>query len=135
VGDAACATDAMTGEGIAQALLTGERAAAAIIAAGPSSAASAARGYEAAVRHDLFADHRMSVLLGWALSHRKGARIPIRLAGSTGWTRRQFVRWLFEDYPRALAVTPSRWRRGALSEPGAYEREPGLRGREREADG
>ncbi|MDQ6927883.1 MAG: geranylgeranyl reductase family protein [Actinomycetota bacterium] len=122
-GDAACATDALTGEGIAQALLTGERAAEAIVAAGPIDAPGAARRYEAAVKHDLFADHRMSVLLGRALSHRKGARIPIRVAGSTRWTRDNFARWLFEDYPRALAVTPSRWRRGALSGAGAYVRD------------
>jgi flavin-dependent dehydrogenase len=122
VGDAACATDALTGEGIAQALLTGERAAQAIVAAGPSHGAGAALRYEAAVRQDLFADHRMSVLLSRALSHRKGARIAIRVAGTTQWTRHNFARWLFEDYPRALAVTPARWRRGALSGSGAYLR-------------
>ncbi|HEX8770697.1 MAG TPA: geranylgeranyl reductase family protein [Acidimicrobiales bacterium] len=119
-GDAACATDALTGEGIAQALLTGERAAQAIVAAGPSEAGGAAGRYEAAVRQDLFADHRMSVLLSRALSHRKGARIAIRVAGSTPWTRHNFARWLFEDYPRALALTPGRWRRGALGGSGAY---------------
>ncbi|HUQ63836.1 MAG TPA: geranylgeranyl reductase family protein [Acidimicrobiales bacterium] len=120
VGDAACATDALTGEGIAQALLTGERAAEAIIAAGPARATGAASRYENAVRRELFADHRMSVLLGRALSHRKGARVAIRVAGATRWTRHNFARWLFEDYPRALAVTPERWHRGALSTPGAY---------------
>ena len=36
------------------------------------------------------------------------------------WTRRNFARWLFEDSPRGIAFTPSRWRRGALSGPGAY---------------
>jgi geranylgeranyl reductase family protein len=120
VGDAACATDALTGEGIAQALLTGARAAETIIAAGPTAPASAASRYQQAVSRDLFADHRMSVLLGRALSHRKGARIAIRVAGSTRWTRHNFARWLFEDYPRALALTPERWHRGALSTPGAY---------------
>jgi hypothetical protein len=27
---------------------------------------------------------------------------------------------MFEDYPRAQILTPDRWRRGALSAPGAY---------------
>ena len=36
------------------------------------------------------------------------------------WTRR-FARWLFEDYPRALVLTPDRWKLGALSNDGAYE--------------
>jgi menaquinone-9 beta-reductase len=27
---------------------------------------------------------------------------------------------MFEDYPRALLLTPSRWHRGAFTGPGAY---------------
>ncbi|HEX3623253.1 MAG TPA: geranylgeranyl reductase family protein [Acidimicrobiales bacterium] len=123
VGDAACATDPMTGEGIAQALLTGRLAAAAVLAAhraggGPGEAAGPA--YEKAVERELFADHRLSRLLSRALSHRKGVRIALRVAGSSDWTRRNFGRWLFEDYPRAVALTPSRWHRGVLSGTGAY---------------
>jgi flavin-dependent dehydrogenase len=119
-GDAACATDPMTGEGIAQALITGRMAAEAVLSAGPDRPEQAARDYERGVRRALFADHRMSVLLGRALRHRKGARGAVRVAGSTEWTRRHFARWLFEDYPRAILVTPHRWRRGMLSRPGAY---------------
>jgi len=125
VGDAAAAADPMTGEGIAQALITGQRAAEAVLAAGPSRPQEAASLYTEAVRRQLFADHRMSALLSRALSHRKGARIALRVAGSTGWTRRNFARWLFEDYPRAVALTPRRWRRGLLRGPGAYR--PGER--------
>jgi geranylgeranyl reductase family protein len=117
VGDAACATDPMTGEGIAQALLTGRLAAHAVLAGGTDVAG----GYERAVRHELFADHRLSRLLSRALSHRKGVRIALRVAGSTDWTRRNFGRWLFEDYPRAAAVTPSRWHRGMFTGSGAYK--------------
>ncbi|MGH9189469.1 MAG: NAD(P)/FAD-dependent oxidoreductase [Acidimicrobiales bacterium] len=120
VGDAAAATDPMTGEGIAQALLTGRRAAEAVLAAGPDNPRSVAARYQADVERELVADHKMSALLSRALGHRKGVRIPLRLAGATGWSRRQFGRWLFEDYPRALVLTPGRWRRGALSQPGAY---------------
>jgi geranylgeranyl reductase family protein len=117
VGDAACATDPMTGEGIAQALLTGRLAAEAVLAAGGGAAGPA---YERAVEHELFADHRLSRLLSRALSHRKGVRIALRVAGSTNWTRANFGRWLFEDYPRALVLTPSRWHRGMFTGSGAY---------------
>jgi hypothetical protein len=73
-----------------------------------------------AVEHELFADHRLARLLSRALSHRKGVRIPLRVAGATDWTRRNFARWLFEDYPRAAVLTPRRWRRGMFSGRGAY---------------
>ena len=62
----------------------------------------------------------MSALLQRALRHRKGARFAVRLAGATAWTRRNFARWLFEDYPRAVVLTPRRWRRHLFTGPGAY---------------
>ena len=120
VGDAARATDPLTGEGIAQALLTGRRAAEAILAAGPERADFAGRRYEAAVRRDLFADAWLGELLSRGLRHRKGARLSIRAAGLTPWTRRNFARWLFEDYPRAALGTPRRWSRRMFNAPGAY---------------
>ncbi|WP_436795366.1 NAD(P)/FAD-dependent oxidoreductase [Actinospongicola halichondriae] len=120
VGDAAAVTDVMTGEGIGQALLTGMLAAEAIETTGPHGARVATDHYEQAVDHHLVADHRMSSLLVRAIQHRKGARIAIRVAGLTPWTRRNFARWLFEDYPRAVAVTPGRWHRGVFTGPGAY---------------
>jgi geranylgeranyl reductase family protein len=120
VGDAAAATDPMTGEGIAQALVTGRLAASAVLNAGPSRPELAVRRYERDVRRELVADHRMSVLLGRALKHRKGARGAVRIAGATAWTRRHFARWLFEDSPRAALVTPRRWHRGMFAGPGAY---------------
>ena len=55
-----------------------------------------------------------------ALRHRKGARGAVRVAGLTPWTRRNFARWLFEDYPRAQLVTPRRWHRRMLAGEGAY---------------
>ena len=66
------------------------------------------------------ADHKMSLFLVRALRHRKGARTAVRVAGATSWTRRNFARWLFEDYPRAVIATPRRWHRGMFSGPGAY---------------
>ncbi len=121
VGDAVAATDPMTGEGIGQALLTGRLAATAVIEAGPERAEAARARYARDVDRALVADHRMSMLLIRALRHRKGARAGVRIAGLTGWTRRNFARWLFEDYPRAMVVTPRRWRRGMFTGRGAYE--------------
>lgn len=128
VGDAAAATDPMTGEGIGQALATGRWAAEAIVsglrtagaAAGTDEVANVTTAYEQAVHHELAADHRLAERLATILSRPIGARAAIRAAGVNDWTRRNFARWLFEDYPRALLLTPSRWRRGALHQPGAY---------------
>ncbi|MEX2292794.1 MAG: geranylgeranyl reductase family protein [Acidimicrobiales bacterium] len=119
VGDAAAATDAMTGEGIGQALLTGVLAARAITDGG-LDARTVCAGYTSSVRDALVADHKMSLLLIRALKHRKGARAAVRIAGATPWTRRNFARWLFEDYPRAILATPRRWRRRMLTSPGAF---------------
>ena len=117
VGDAAAATDPMTGEGIGQALLTGRLAAEAIVASGPHGAGPR---YERTARHELEADAAMSRLLIRALKHRKGARAAVRVAGATAWTRRNFARWLFEDYPRAIVMTPSRWASHSLRGDGAF---------------
>jgi hypothetical protein len=57
--------------------------------------------------------------LGKVLQHRRGTRAAIRIAGATSWTRRNFARWLFEDEPRAAAITPGRWHRNFLRRPGA----------------
>jgi len=120
-GDAAAATDPMTGEGIGQALLTG-RLAAESIAAGGLDAPTVVAHYEQAVRDALVADHRMSMFLIRALKHRKGARTAVRVAGASAWTRRHFARWLFEDYPRSIITTPRRWERGVFTGPGAFRR-------------
>ena len=47
----------------------------------------------------------------------------MRLA-ATPWTRRNFARWLFEDYPRAVMVTPRRWRRRLFTGPGRSAENP-----------
>ncbi len=119
VGDAAAATDPMSGEGIAQALLTGIGAANAVLAGG-SDAEQVMADYRRFVRRELFADHRMARRLGRVLATRPGARGAVRIAGLTPWTRRNFARWLFEDYPRSIITTPRRWRRKPLTTPGAY---------------
>jgi menaquinone-9 beta-reductase len=120
-GDAAGASDPLTGEGIGQALLTGLLAARSILAAGATRPDVAADHYRRAVAHEWLADHRMSAALSRILAHELGARGSLRLAGASGWTRRNFGRWLFEDEPRAGALTPSRWHRQFLKRAGAYE--------------
>jgi flavin-dependent dehydrogenase len=120
VGDAAGAADPLTGEGIGQALLTGVLAAEAVIAHGPHRPDEVQRSYHRAVRAALAADHRMSIALARVLRTPSGARGAVRVAGHTPWTRENFARWLFEDEPRAVVLTPRRWHRSLLARPGAY---------------
>ena len=120
VGDAARASDPMTGEGIGQALETGVLAARAILTAGAVEPSAAATRYQSAVGHGLAVDNRLAAALSRVLRHRKGARCAVRASAQTSWTRRHFARWLFEDYPRALLATPHRWHRGMLSGRGAF---------------
>ncbi len=121
VGAAAAATAVMTGDGIGQALLTGRLAAEAIIAGGALQPDAVSAVYEAEVRHHLHADHKMSLSLGSVLASERGARGALRVVAASGdWGRRNFARWMFEDEPRAVALTPSRWHRNFLKRPGAY---------------
>jgi len=121
VGDAACVTDTLTGEGIGQALLSGQLAGQAIVTTGNREASIAQRNYEKLMKQHLFADHRMSVTLGKILQSSVGARGALRLASLTPWTRRNFVRWMFEDEPRAAVFTPRRWHKGFLKRDGAFK--------------
>jgi menaquinone-9 beta-reductase len=119
VGDAAAATDPMTGEGIGQAILTGRIAAESII-----DDHDVLGDYERRTRAELVADDRMARVLIPMLSRPLIARAALKLTGATPWTRRNFARWMFEDYPRALIATPRRWHRGMFTGPGAF---PGTR--------
>jgi menaquinone-9 beta-reductase len=120
VGDAAAATDVMTGEGIGQALLTGRLAAGDDRLGGAPDAVT--RRYTRSVRHELVADHRMSLVLSRILASPVGARGAIRVVdGSGAWGKERFARWMFEDEPRAVVLTPRRWHRGFLARPGAYQ--------------
>ena len=121
VGDAAMASDVLTGEGIGQALLTGRLAAEAIVEAGALRPEVATTRYREHVRAHLVADHRMSSALGSVLAHRRGADGAIAVLDHAGdWGRGRFARWMFEDEPRALPVTPRRWHRRLLSRDGAF---------------
>ncbi len=122
VGDAAMATDTMSGEGIGQAVLTGRLAAEAICSAGALPPARAADRYRRTTRDHLLADHRMSHVLSRALRREWVARGALQLADTSEWTRRNFARWMFEDEPRAALLTPRRWHRRFLRRPGPFRR-------------
>jgi geranylgeranyl reductase family protein len=118
-GDAAHVVDPMTGEGIAQALESGALAARAIATTtattsattSPDLPAVVAERYRRDVDRVLGADLRFAALLQHLLRVPIGARAAIAASALTPWTRRNFARWMWEDYPRALVLTPSRWRR------------------------
>lgn len=118
VGDATGACDPMTGEGIGQALQTGMAAAESIISA-PTPAAGARR-YEQETEAVLAVDMRFAATLGNVLATELGAEWSLKTAGMTSWTSRNFARWLFEDYPRALLGTPTRWNRDMFRRPGSF---------------
>jgi len=80
----------------------------------------AAEGYERHIAEHLFADHRMSVALSKVLAKDWGARGAVRVVGINDWTRRNFARWMFEDEPRAVALTPARWHRRMFRRDGAF---------------
>jgi geranylgeranyl reductase family protein len=118
IGDAVCATDTLTGEGIGQALETG-------IAAGEAihecdTAADVRDSYSHKIDSLLLADHRMSSVLSRMLTYPVVARMVLALVDTNNWTRKNFVRWMFEDEARAVIFTPRRWHRRFLARPGAY---------------
>ena len=118
VGDAARACDPLTGEGIAQALVTGMLAAEEILTGGRP--ADIAGRYAAAAHDHLDADDRMANWCAGILSSRRRAEVALRTAGATPWTRRHVARWMFEDEPRGIAITPGRWHRRMFRRHGAY---------------
>jgi geranylgeranyl reductase family protein len=117
-GDAAGVVDPLTGEGIAQALESGRLAARAIVAGG--CPADVGARFRASVARELGADLRFSAALQRLLGRPATARAAFAAVGATGWTRRNVARWLWEDYPRALLLTPGRWSPGMLRPPGAF---------------
>ncbi len=110
-GDAAGVVDPMTGEGIAQAIETGMLAADAI---------ATGSDYRKLVARTLGRDLRFAGLLQRVLARRWGARAALAVVDLSPWTRRNFARWMWEDYPRAVVGTPGRWERGLFRAPGAW---------------
>ena len=118
IGDAACVTDTLTGEGIGQALQSGMIAGRVLATHHARGASAVRKAFRREMKRHFFADHRMSVVLGAILKSERGARGALRLANASDWTRRNFVRWMFEDEPRAAIFTPRRWHRGFLKRSG-----------------
>lgn len=118
IGDAVCATDTLTGEGIGQALETGIAAGEAIHEC--NTAADVRDSYSHKIDSLLLADHRMSSVLSRMLTYPVVARMVLALVDTNNWTRKNFVRWMFEDEARAVVFTPRRWHRRFLARPGAY---------------
>ena len=69
----------------------------------------------------LLADHRMSVVLSAVLARPFLTRLVLAVVDTNNWTRTNFARWMFEDEPRAIVLTPRRWHRKFFSRSGAYE--------------
>ena len=118
VGDAATATDPMTGEGIGQALESGRLAAQAIAAESPTE--NAARIYERSARTAFQLDHRFSKTLSNVLAKPILTEMALRAVDANAWTRRNFVRWMFEDYPRASLINPKHWNKDLFNKSGAW---------------
>ena len=76
--------------------------------------------YRREVRRELLADHRMSAVLNRLLARPLLARGAVRVVGLNAFTRRNFVRWMFEDEPRAVVLTPRRWHRAFLRRPAPF---------------
>jgi hypothetical protein len=67
-----------------------------------------AGGLLSVVRRVSVERQRQTLAIGLAVA--AGLYVVFALvAGATDWTRRNFARWLFEDYPRAIVATPRRW--------------------------
>lgn len=122
VGDAAAATDPMSGEGIGQALETGREAVSAIISQGIDHPTAVRDRYEKRLHRGIGRDHRLAGALSTLLTSPTVAETALRLTGLNGWTRENFARWLFEDYPRATVINPWRWRERPLHQNPPYGR-------------
>lgn len=118
VGDAARSGDPLTGEGIGQAMESAEVAAAVIVDVGPDRPDRAALAYRRIMDATLGMDDKVSVAVSTLLTHPRLANGWQRFVMANKVTRYQFLRWMFEDYPRALILTPARWRT-ARSHPSA----------------
>ena len=121
VGDAAAVTDPMSGEGIGQALESGRHAVNAIVNEGIDHPTAVRDSYERKLRLGIGRDHQLAHTLSNMLASPRTAELALAATGLTDWTRRNFARWLFEDYPRATVINPVRWRERPLNRPAPYQ--------------
>jgi len=119
-GDAAAVTDPMSGEGIGQAIESSRMAVDAIVAEGIDHPTAVRDRYQKDLRRTVGRDHRLAQLLSQLLGRPRVAEAALAATGATAWTRQNFARWLFEDYPRAALVNPRRWSERPLRQPAPY---------------
>jgi len=119
-GDAAAVTDPMSGEGIGQALESGRMAADAIVTEGIDHPTAVRDRYQNDLQRTIGRDHRLAQGLSHLLARPWITEAALAATGATGWTRANFARWLFEDYPRATLVNPRRWPERPLDQPAPY---------------
>jgi flavin-dependent dehydrogenase len=110
VGDAARVVDPLTGEGIGQALETGDAAAKAIIEKGQRDPVHAAERYRSYIRRGMAVDNSVAGSIAKLVRSERAARAVIRVAPYFNRFDHYAIRWVFEDNPRAAALTPWRWR-------------------------
>lgn len=110
VGDAARVVDPLTGEGIGQALETGDAAARAIIEKGQRHPERAAKHYRTYIQRGMAVDNSVAGAIAKLVRSEHAARAVIRLAPKLNTLDHYAIRWVFEDNPRAAALTPWRWR-------------------------
>jgi geranylgeranyl reductase family protein len=121
VGDAARVVDPLTGEGIGQALETGHVAAVAIIEKGARHPEHAAKHYRNYIRRGMAIDNSVAGAIAKLVRSERAARAVIRMTPHLNSLDSYAVRWVFEDNPRAAALTPWRWReRFGEKKPPAY---------------
>lgn len=121
-GDALGAGDPMTGEGVAQALLTGRLAAEALLAGPGEGHLELARRYAYLVRRVIGADDAVARATARFLRSERRTEWALRTTAETAFRRRWVGRWLFEDHPRGVLLRPGEWGRGGLHRPGAFAR-------------
>ncbi|MDQ2724210.1 MAG: NAD(P)/FAD-dependent oxidoreductase [Actinomycetota bacterium] len=129
VGDAARSGDPLTGEGIGQAMESAEMAVHSLIQAGADRPDRAAMAYRRAIDATLGVDDKVSVAVSNLLRRPRVANGWQRLVMANKVTRYQFLRWMFEDYPRALVLTPRRWAVGPVRPDRRQPRPPAPSGR------
>ncbi|MDH4276695.1 MAG: geranylgeranyl reductase family protein [Acidimicrobiia bacterium] len=119
-GDAAAATDPMSGEGIGQALESGRLAAEAIVTEGIDHTTAVRGRYQTDLQRTIGRDHRLAQGISQLLARPWITEAALAATGATAWTRGNFARWLFEDYPRATLLNPRRWPERPLGQPAPY---------------
>lgn len=124
VGDALGAADPMTGEGVAQALVTGRMAAEALLAAPGEGGLGLAERYSRQLRRTVGADDAVARATARVLRSERRCEWALQTTARTAFRRRWVGRWLFEDHPRGILLRPREWGREGrgLHRPGAFAR-------------